>query len=111
MKCIKRDFLQGRWRSYKSFNPSGTIGLCTSFRFQEVTFAWDGTFQMLRRRGNLIDNVVNTNEWQLKYIKNKIYLKVELPGRMYEVISLEENVLVLEDFDSKVKTFYIKCEC
>ena len=65
--------LIGRWRTYKIFNPCGTVALCNSVRFYEVAFESDGTLKKLRREGNVVDNIVPTYNWRIQISNQRCF--------------------------------------
>ena len=108
MQKPKENIFNGKWKSYKIFKTSGDVRFHTQQRFKEFEFQYDGILIITSYEGNFKRELVRTNQWSIEEKKHRHYLNISKPKFIYEVVSIDCELMVLADISFNEKTFYAK---
>jgi hypothetical protein len=108
MEALVKAVFSGKWRSFKIFKHTGGIILNTEHHFKEFNFTEQGILTIKRYNGDLVEKIAQTDQWTVELKNKRHYLKILLYHLLYEVITINHTVLVLEDTISQDKVFLTK---
>lgn len=108
MQILAQSVFTGIWRSFKIFKHSGGIRLNTDKHFKEFTFDAHGILTVKIHEGDLIEKVVETDQWSVAFENKKHFLHISVPKLVYEVITVNHTVMVLADNAYNEKTFFAR---
>jgi hypothetical protein len=108
MQKLEESILTAKWKSYKSFKPSGEVRLHNASLFREFDFALDRTLTIKEFKASRTEKVVKTTDWVLEFHNKKHYLKLPSQKISLEIITVNHTVMVIMDNTSQEKIFLVK---
>ena len=108
MHTLIEGVLIGKWRSFKTFKPSGDIRLNTGQRFVEFNFTGNRQLTIKTYDVSMIEIITQTDQWAIEFKNKKHYLRINNPKLVYEVITVNHTVMVLGENISQEKSFFAK---
>jgi len=105
MEALVKAVFTGMWKSFKIFKHTGSIILNSERYFKEFHFTEQGILTIKNFKGDLVEKIVQTNQWSIELKDKRHYLKVLLYHLNYEVITINHTVLVLSDTMNQDKVF------
>ena len=97
----------GIWRSYKVFHFSGKVEAHNETSYLQVSVDEEETFTQLRAESRKSAISYTCDQWQIAQVKNRCYIYLQ-KRQVYEIITLEQDDMVLLDIVKGEKIFFAK---
>jgi hypothetical protein len=102
---MKERLIESSWRSYKVFRTTGTIKQHSPVLYLEITFGCAGGLFVKVVPDRKKSILLEPNDWNLQQINGRCYLMIH-EKKVYEVITLEKEDLVLLELSTGDKIFF-----
>jgi hypothetical protein len=97
----------GIWRSYKVFYFSGKVEQHNATTYVEISVDEQEAFTFLQAQNKQSANVFPQGQWHMELFKNHWYIYLQ-KKQAYEIITLENEDMVLLDIMKGEKIFFAK---
>src|SRR5689334_8060391 len=105
MDELAAQIFAGVWKSFKIFGSTGGITLCNRKRFIQFNFRADAVLDIQEHRDDDVTTIARSAQWNLSLENNKHFLKISDVKPIYEVITVNHHVMVLQDRRNGEKIF------